>query len=201
MYSFIKGIVASKGENNFVLDNGGIGYEIQASTTSVDQVGVGDELTVYIYEQMSESCVNLIGFIDMKEKELFNKLIGISGVGVKAVLTMFSNADVDTISNIIAKGDAKELGKIKGIGPKTAERIVLELKGKIAVVGEPKESVKKDNIIGGDGREIGSDVIDEVVTLLEGLGVSKTEALRLAKQQYEFGLTATDILVRCLRYV
>ncbi|MDR0850370.1 MAG: Holliday junction branch migration protein RuvA [Christensenellaceae bacterium] len=203
MYSFIRGVVADKSENSFVLDNGGIGYEIHASKAGIDRVDVGDEITVHIHEQVTESGINLVGFIDMKEKELFNKLIGINGVGVKAILTMFSNVDIDTINSIIAKGDAKELSKIKGVGPKTAERIVLELKGKVTASATPeqKTAVKKDNIIGGDGREIGTDVIDEVVSLLEGLGVAKGEALRLAKQQYEFGLTATDVLVRCLRHV
>ena len=159
MYYYIKGNLAAKGENYIVLDNNGIGYRIYTSLSTIERVGaLGDKVMAYTYLNVREDAMEIYGFGTEEERNMFLKLISVSGVGPKAGLALLSIAAPEKLSTAIVTGDEKLLTKASGIGPKAAKRIILELKDKI------------------DNAELGidvSDVTDENEVIME----SRAEAL------------------------
>ena len=159
MYYYIKGNLAAKGENYIVLDNNGIGYRIYTSLSTIERVGaLGDKVMAYTYLNVREDAMEIYGFGTEEERNMFLKLISVSGVGPKAGLALLSIAAPEKLSTAIVTGDEKLLTKASGIGPKAAKRIILALKDKI------------------DNAELGidvSDVTDENEVIME----SRAEAL------------------------
>lgn len=114
-----------------VLDCGGIGYEIRTTMTTASQLKQGAKAKLYTYLNVREDAVELFGFHDLEERNCFKMLISVSGVGPKAALSILSNVTPSQFALCVASGDSKTLTRAKGIGGKTAQRIVLELKDKI----------------------------------------------------------------------
>lgn len=178
MFAFIKGILISADPSVAVLENGGVGYEIFISETTyaVISAKLKREIVLYTYLNVRENEVSLIGFHSTSEKDLFLKLIQVSGVGAKTALQVLSAGDASALAVSIAAGDVKYLAKIKGIGKKTAERIVLELKGSLAdvdIVGEIMLTGKA---------KIGKDVYGDAVEALVTLGFTKTECVKAVRE-------------------
>ena len=156
MIATLTGTVTHKIDNSLVIEINGIGYEV---LTIVDDWGVakvGTNMSFHIYEQIREDAHNLYGFTDLRAKELFIKLLGVNGVGPKLALTTLSAAGVDRLTQAIASGDVGLLKGISGVGKKTAERIMVDLAGKISSVAAP--------------------VHDETYQALMGLGYSSSQA-------------------------
>jgi holliday junction DNA helicase RuvA len=193
MYSYIIGDIVERRENLIVVENNKIGYEIFVSNFAnqffSNMVG---EIKVYTYYQQREDGVSLFGFYCLEEKEMFLKLITASGVGPKGAMTILSNISVSDLNIVISSGDTKTLSKVKGVGKKTAERIVVDLKDKLGnAYGEI--SLELETNTNGD--------IDDAVTVLVSLGVAKMEAVRLAKSSYAKGDKAEDIIRKCLTQI
>lgn len=173
MYNYIKGVVVDTAQNKIVIENNGIGYEISVSGNTLFDVGqVGKTMKVYTYLYVKEDAFLLYGFSKLEEKTLFLKLIDISGVGPKMAMQILGGYDLKTLTVAIATGDSKTLTKIKGLGKKTAELIILNLKDTLAdglTDFEDKSSLTLDN----------NDITDAVFAL-EALGISKTEAVKTA---------------------
>ncbi|MDR3216589.1 MAG: Holliday junction branch migration protein RuvA [Clostridiaceae bacterium] len=170
MYAFITGTVAAVAEGQIVLENNGIGYALQVSNGTVFECGtIGKTLRLYTYLQVKEDLFCLYGFASETEKDMFLRLIGISGIGPKAALAVLSGCDVNTLSVCIATGDVKTLSKIKGLGKKTAERIILELREKVVDDG-------LTTMFGESGASGGA--ASDAVSALIALGVSKAEAAK-----------------------
>lgn len=131
MYSYIKGIVKSIKENHLIIDNNGIGYSISTSANTIKDFTLNDQATIYTHLYVREDLIALYGFGSPEELGLFEILIRISGVGPKAALAILSLADVGTLKYSIFSGDHKFISKASGIGKRTAEKIILELKDKI----------------------------------------------------------------------
>ncbi len=137
MYQFLRGIITEKitepvGSEKVILDVSGIGYEIHTSLSALGLIGKkGDTTTVYTTLVHKEDQMTLFGFPSLIEKELFNLLFSVSGIGPKTALNLLNNLTVSEISYSILNGDITHLKKSQGIGEKTASRIVLELKEKI----------------------------------------------------------------------
>lgn len=190
MFAYIMGNVEYKNDNYLVLDNNGIGYEINVSThTSRSLVGTGEPVKVYTYMHFVENGVSIYGFSTMEEKDLFMKLISVSGVGPKAALNLLSGLNMSELSVAIAMEDIKLISNVKGIGRKTAERIILELHDKVSVLGAtdvPMETVD-------------TPAVDDAINVLVSLGVSKNEALKLARQNAKENSTAEEIIALSLR--
>lgn len=193
MYNYIIGEIVERRENLIVVENNKIGYEIFVSSFAnqffSNMVG---EVKVYTYYQQREDGVSLFGFYCIEEKDMFLQLISVSGVGPKGAMTILSNISVSDLNIVISSGDAKTLSKVKGVGKKTAERIVVDLKDKVGDIdGEISFEIDR-----------GTNVeIDDAVTVLVSLGVTKMEAVRLAKQSYETGDGAEDIIRKCLTQI
>ena len=192
MIAFITGTIEEKSENGVVINCNGMGYEVQTSTATLSSLPlVGEECKIYTYLQVKEDGISLFGFTTVDERELFYKLISVSGVGPKMAITVLSGMNISDLIVSILKEDTTALSRIKGLGKKTAERICLELKDKLTPVGGV---LIDDNVI-----EINANVLDDACEALISLGLSKNEALRLARQNANENSTAEEIITSVLR--
>ena len=136
MYYYIKGRLAHKGDNYLVVDANGVGYLIFTSLHSIEASGaIGTEITMYTYLSVREDAMDLYGFLTLDEKEMYLKLLSVSGVGPKAALSVLSNLTPSKLTAAIITGDVKAITKAQGVGPKVAQRIILELKDKVSIEG------------------------------------------------------------------
>lgn len=131
MIGYIKGTVAGMEDDYIILDNQGIGYQIRMPLSSVFRLSEGMEVTVYTYMAFGKDDVSLCGFLSRAESDMFRMLLKVSGIGPKGALNILSAADAETLKLAILTGDDKMIAASKGISPKTAQKIILELKGKI----------------------------------------------------------------------
>ena len=131
MYAFITGKIAEKSPTYVVLDNHGIGYLINITLNTFTAIGEKEETKLYVHEQILEDAHNLFGFYSAKERDLFEVLISVSGVGCNTARLILSSLTVNELSNAIANDDVKTIQAVKGIGAKTAQRIVIDLKDKL----------------------------------------------------------------------
>ena len=132
MIAFLKGVVAAKDDAYLYLDVGGVGYAVGMSQTGLSKLPeAGSTVRVYTYLQVSDSGVALYGFHSLEEKALFERLIGVAGVGPKVALAALSTFSPQGLASAIAAQDVAGIQRIPGVGKKTASRIVLELKGSL----------------------------------------------------------------------
>lgn len=169
MIAFLKGFIEEKKEGAVILDVQGVGYRVEVSTLTLDQLEkAGSEIKLLIHHHITDSDQRLFGFFSSDEKALFEKLITVKGVGPKLGLTILSGLPASQLINAITNGDAAALSRVPGIGKKTAERIIVELRDKLA------EYATSAGVISGGGKESG--VAGEAISALESLGFKKREA-------------------------
>ena len=172
MISYLKGQLINKGRNYLIIEVNNLGYQVFVSPVMYADLTIGDRLEIYIHHYVREDAESLYGFKNTEELEMFEMLLSISGVGPKSALGVLSIAKVEDIKSAIARGDAAMLTKVSGIGRKTAERIILDLRDKMAVLGSPAYGS-----ISGRDISSNSDEIDALITL--GYSVQQArEALR-----------------------
>ena len=169
MINFIYGEIASKNENSVVLDHNGIGFEIFVSTSTLSLIGqIGEMARVFTYMNVKEDELSLYGFLSIEEKNMFLKIINVSGIGPKMALQILSGLSLSDLAVAIKNEDIKLLSTIKGLGKKTAERLALELKDKIDLIGfAVQETLVED---------VNVDMVDEAMQALIALGINKNEA-------------------------
>lgn len=132
MIAYVKGIVEDISEDNAVIDVGGIGYNIRISADTAARLpGVGEAAKLYTYTSVKEDSVQLFGFLSRNDLDIFRKCITVSGIGPKGAQAILSTLDADSLRFAIMTGDVKAISRAPGIGARTAERLILELKGKI----------------------------------------------------------------------
>ena len=190
MYYYIKGTLIKKAENFVVVDCGGVGYMINTSLTSISTLGAaGSEVTMYTYLVVREDAMELCGFASIEEKELFLKLISVSGVGPKAAMSILSVGSPSQIAAAIITNDTKTITKAQGVGPKVAQRVILELKDKI-------DNSELD--ISNDTIEVQTDdTRTEAINALIVLGYSP-EAATKAVAKTEAGLSVEEMIKKAL---
>lgn len=132
MYEYIKGTVIKVSPTHLVLDNQGVGYHILIANPFRLSTQINQEATVYIYQGVSQDAIRLYGFINSEEKELFLKLIGVSGIGPKSALAILAAEDHVGFVQAVEQNNVKYLQKFPGVGKKTAAQIVLDLQGKLS---------------------------------------------------------------------
>ena len=187
MISVIAGKILSKNGNKLtVLTPGGVGYEITININSAKNWPVGAETNVLTYLAVRESALELYGFADAEEKDLFEKFLLVNGVGPKTALHLLSLGTVAEITSAIAREDLAYLTNVSGIGKKTAERILVELKNKM---NESK-----------DGGEIGG-VLGDVMAGLSALGYSAAETRLAVKDLIVTGKTSEQLLKEALQRI
>ena len=131
MYAYIKGKVAEKNPAFVVLDNNGIGYHINISLNTYTKIQNETEIKLHVHQQITEDAHTFYGFAEVSEKQLFQQLISVSGVGCSTARIILSSMQASDIQHAIIQENEKLLEKVKGIGPKTAKRMILELKDKM----------------------------------------------------------------------
>lgn len=194
MYSYIIGVVTQKDVNKISLENNGIGYEIYVSSQTLEIIPCDNEpVRVFTYLNVKEDEMSLYGFLKLEEKDLFLKLITVSGIGPKMALGILSEISISGLLNAIASEDLKRLCKIKGLGKKTAERLILELKDKV----NPLEALSYGN--SEEVEVLDENVVNDAITTLVGLGLSKNEAYKLVKENAKKDMTLEEIITNVLR--
>lgn len=150
MISYLRGRIINKSLNFAILEVAGIGYQIFAGENFLNELKVGVETEVYTHHQVREEASDLYGFKTMEDLELFTLLLSVSGVGPKSALGVISIASASDIKEAIIRGDANLLTKVSGIGKKTAERLVLELKTKVLRSGGVTTTINSSSLVGSD---------------------------------------------------
>lgn len=135
MFAYIKGIPQEITSEFAVIDNGGIGYKVNMPFSESSKLSVGSEEKIHTYMYIREEILDLYGFVSKESLDTFELLIGISGVGPKAAVAVLNTFSPEEFSRLLENGDYKAITKTPGIGAKTAQRIVLELKGKLEIAG------------------------------------------------------------------
>lgn len=133
MIAHLRGKLAAKHPNQAIIDTGGVGYDVTISIPTFTELpGLGSEVSLHIHTHVREDALALYGFLRPEEKQLFEKLISVSGIGPKLAITILSGMAADEMVRAIRGNDLAKLTRIPGIGKKTAERMVLELRDKVA---------------------------------------------------------------------
>ncbi len=199
MIAYIKGKVLFMTAETAVVDVNGIGYELYCSGGAFRKMTVGEIVELYTYLQVKEDGVTLFGFASTKEKELFLKVISVSGVGPKLGISILTGLSADELAQAVLTADVKRLSAVKGLGKKTAEKIVLELHGKI--------SAAEIMSVSGDGVASVAETVapisaadEEAVAALMGLGFTKNESMQAVKRARENGaVTVEDVIRKALQ--
>lgn len=183
MYAYIKGEIVDIAEDNVVLECNNIGYNIKVPFSVIQSLpGIGEDVKIYTYTCVREDAFILYGFLTKDDLWIFKKLITVNGIGPKGALGILSAMSADDLRFAIIAGDSKAIAKAPGIGAKSAERIILDLKDKIDL--EP--IMTKEPVISTE-QLLNSDAKNEAIEAMTALGYSASEAVKAVKQ-----LTITD---------
>ncbi|MGN0149789.1 MAG: Holliday junction branch migration protein RuvA [Clostridia bacterium] len=191
MYYYIKGKLAVKDTGFVVVDNSGIGYLINTSLQSIQNAGeIGSEITMYTYLNVREDSQDLFGFTTIEEKNTFLNLISVSGVGPKAALSILSVVTPAQFAVAVVTDDVKTITKASGVGPKLAQRVILELKDKMK-----NEDLQIDS--SGNVEINGTDNRSEAISALVVLGYSANDAAAAVKN-IDASLSVEEIIKKAL---
>jgi Holliday junction DNA helicase RuvA len=196
MLAYLKGKVLYTTAESAVIDVNGVGYEVVCSASAFSKLREGQVGEVYTYLQVSEvSGVVLYGFSSLDEKSMFLKLISVSGVGPKMGIGVLSSMDIDGLAAAIATADVKRLSAVKGLGKKTAERIILELKEKVSLNTSTSDS--SSGLPQMSQPEAGDE--DAIVALMT-LNFTRAESIKAVNKAKASGAKSVeDIIMFALR--
>jgi Holliday junction DNA helicase RuvA len=181
-----------------IVDVGGIGYEPYCSGGAFRKITVGEQVELYTYLQVKEDGVTLFAFGNPQEKQLFLKLTSVSGVGPKMGISILTGMTAQEVVEAIATADVKRLSAVKGMGKKTAEKIILELHGKISaaeVMNAGADAFEKAVQQTAQVNKL-SQEDDEAVSALMGLGFTRNESVQAVKRAHDMGATSVEEIIR-----
>ena len=193
MFYSVTGNIVHIDASAVAVECGGVAFRCSASVNTLKKVGtLGSKTTIYTYLAVREDAIELFGFSDTQELECFKLLIGISGVGPKAALAVLSEMTPDKLAMAVSSGDVKSVTKAQGVGPKIAQRIIMELKGKMT-------AVSSDSDDGFDASAVAesSDNANEAVSALQFLGYSRYEAAK-AVSGLDKNMSVEDMIKKAL---
>ena len=197
MIAYVRGRVLTTTAETVVLDVHGIGYEIYCSGAVFKKIVVGEVAEIFTYLQVKEDGITLFGFESVKEKEIFLKLTSVSGVGPKLGIAVLTGLNADEFATAIATADVKKLSAVKGLGKKTAEKIVLELHGKISAVDVMNASADPlANALESVPAPVLGKEDEEAVSALMSLGFTKNESTQAVKRAKDAGAKTTEDIIR-----
>ena len=198
MYAYFRGKIAAKEPDLVIIEVNGIGYNIRISAGTASLLPpTGEEAKLYTYTSVREDAIALYGFLTKDDLDIFKLLIGVSGIGPKGGQSILSVMSPDELRFAVLSGDAKMIAKAPGIGAKTAQRIILDMKDKVSLedtLRTDAEEIKTDSSI--------SDSVREAVEALSALGYGITEATRAVKAVKDAEQMAVeDILKASLKHL
>lgn len=193
MISFVKGELAEISENSIVIDTNGLGIEVFVPASVMQELpGIGEEVKIYTHFRVSEDAMSLYGFNSRQDLSMFEQLIGVSGIGPKGALSILSAMSPDDLRMAILSGDDKLIAQAPGIGPKTAQRVIVDLKDKVSDL----------DVIGAEikGKAVGiNSETAEVIEALVNLGYARTEATRVVRSLAGENMNTETLLKEALR--
>ena len=184
MIAFVRGIATDMTENSVIVETGSIGYEIYMTGEGLSQLHMGEEVKIHTYFQVREDAMQLYGFLKKDDLQMFKLLLGVNGVGPKAAMGVLSGITADELRFAVLSDDVKTLSKAPGIGKKTAQKLILELKDKLKLEDAFELKLAHEQ----EKAEVSGDVSDgrqEAVAALVALGYSSTDALRAVRKVTE----------------
>jgi len=196
MIALVRGTLAYKSIDHVIIDVGGVGYRLTIPLSTFYSLPETGEVSLFTHTHVREDALLLYGFLSIEEKELFIILIGISGVGPKLAVNILSHIPTGDLRRAIATGDVKRLSGLPGIGKKTAERLVLELKDKVGPIDQLPASSDTTSVAGPTAGALVNDVISALVNLgyKENMARKVLENMELAPD-----LTMEEILKGALK--
>ncbi|HXG83373.1 MAG TPA: Holliday junction branch migration protein RuvA [Pyrinomonadaceae bacterium] len=199
MIAFLSGKLLEKEANLIIVDVGGVGYEVVIPLSTFYDLGeIGEDVSLRVFTYVREDALQLFGFKTVRERELFLLLISVSGIGPKSAITALSGMSADEIIGAIRQNNLARLNSIPGVGKKTAERIVIELRDKIAKLSAvSSEEMKSEGI----PQLSGDDVFDDAISALVNLGYQRNAAEKALQQAMKEGteMSVQKLLRRSLQ--
>lgn len=182
MIGFLKGEIAGIYEEQIILDVHDIGYNIKVSASTLQMIGgLGEVIKVYTYLSVREDAMQLYGFLTKNDLDFFKLLIQVNGIGPKGALSILSVMTTDDLRFAILSGDAKTISKAPGIGAKTAQRLIIDLKDKVSIEDAFEERLNRSSAGNLAGSAM-NDAKNEAIEALTALGYSQTESLQAVRQ-------------------
>ncbi|MCL2717529.1 MAG: Holliday junction branch migration protein RuvA [Lachnospiraceae bacterium] len=196
MIAFVKGEILAIYEDSVVVDTGNIGYEVKISAGTVNLLpGIGQEIRLYTYTYVREDMFLLYGFFTRDDMDTFKQLISVSGIGPKGGLAVLSVMSADDLKFAIMSADVKAISKAPGIGKRTAERLILELKDKVTL--DDTLTLRESNSYGNIGSSaLESSAKNEAIEALVALGYGATEAMKAVKNITAGEDATSDIILK-----
>ncbi len=196
MFAYIKGSLEEKSSNYVVIDVGGVGYQIFMSNISINEIGeVGKNVKVHTYYYVREDNISLYGFLTKEELKMFELLLSVSGIGAKSAIAMLSNITPSSFAFAVVSNDIAKLKKVPGIGPKTAQRIVLELQDKLKA---EQEIAKVDDDAQMNIQYNNDETVSEAIAALQILGYNKKEIDKVFENIDKADLSVEDLIKKGL---
>lgn len=198
MLAYIKGILEIKTKGYIVVEAGGLGYKIFMPESTIANTGnIGDKVQIYTFMRVREDDVSLYGFLTNEELRMFELLLSVSGIGAKGALGILSNITPSQFALAVISNDVAILKKVPGIGPKTAQRAILELKDKLKKeqeisIAEGEETSNIEQVIKEDEK------VSEAISALQVLGYSKREIIEALQTIEVTSLSVEDIIKKGL---
>lgn len=198
MYSYIRGPLAEVEIDHIVIDVYGVGYEIYIPTNCFDYLpGLGEECKIHTYLYVREDAMILYGFLTKDDLDLFKQLITVSGIGPKGALGILSVLSADDLRFAILAGDSKAISKAPGIGAKTAQRVILELKDKMSLEDAFEKKLDHEKVMAASSN---NQVKNDAVLALNALGYSSSESLKaVSKVEITSDMDVEDVLKQALK--
>lgn len=195
MYAYLNGIVAEKGQNTLVIDVNGVGYLLSVSMNTLQETPpAGEKMKVYTYLSVREDAMELFGFASREEREMYLRLLSVSGIGPKVALSILGAMPLRDLTLAIVTGDVTSLSRAPGVGKKTAQRLALELKDKV-------EQSDLDYVPAASGAvtPVQEDAAQEALAALQALGYTAAEAARAVGQVRGQSDSANELVRLALR--
>lgn len=185
MIAFLSGKLLEKRPGSVIVDVNGVGYEVVIPLSTFYEIGeTGTDVQIRVHTNVREDAIQLFGFVTQKEKELFLRLLSVQGVGAKSAISMLSGMNAEEIIEAVRAGNLARLTAIPGVGRKTAERLVVELRDKI---GELSAGAPVDASIGTGTGAVSDTVFDDALSALVNLGYQKSAAERALQKAIQDG--------------
>lgn len=195
MIGLLRGRILDKQPPQLLLDVQGVGYEIEAPmTTFYDLPPVGEEVTLHTHLAVREDAHTLYGFARLTDRNLFRNLLRVNGVGAKLALAILSGMEAGAFAACVQAGDTATLVRLPGVGKKTAERLIMEMRDRL---GKPGDTVVSGSL--DTAGETVTNPLEEAVTALVGLGYKPQEASRMVRAIDTAGLASEDIIRQALQ--
>lgn len=191
MFAYIKGSIEYINQDSVIIDHNGIGFKVMTSIQTINKVNLHNIVTIYTHMNVREDDISLYGFLTKEELDIFRLLIGISGIGPKGALAILSTLSVDELRIAVLSEDYKAIAKANGVGTKTAQRLVIELKDKLKLE-DVLSGFEDDN----SASNVNPDNISEASMALVSLGYTNSEALKAIKKVSGYDTMSVENLIK-----